>query len=86
MEIYYAIMNILDYMALHEVSAETENKLFQVLDTLRESDIDFSDESKTDYISSLADANDCGADCTSWEMVVSRLRELFEKGERIHNG
>lgn len=75
-------MNILDYIALNELSAETENKLFQVLDTLRESDKAFEDQSKTDYISSLADANDCGSDCTSWEMVVSRLKELFENGER----
>lgn len=83
MELYYAIMNILDYMALNEVSDETKNKLFQILDNLRDCDKDFSDESKTDYISSLADANDCGADCTSWEMVISRLKELFETGERV---
>ena len=82
MEIYYAIMNILDYMALNEVSDETKNKLFEIVDQLRECD-KLSDESKTEYISSLADANDCGADCTTWEMVVSRLKELFETGERV---
>lgn len=79
-EIYFAIMNILDYMALHEeLSHDNQNKLIEICYSL----LPFLDgDSNQDKIAAMADANDCG-DCSSFSTMVFALRELHKKAERI---
>ena len=73
--LYYAVMNILDYIALNEdLDKDVESELDMMLDDLCEiGNID---------IPSLAEANDCG-DCETFPEVVEALRELFKNGDRI---
>lgn len=73
MELYYAIVNIIDYHAKNK--KKLDNKMKECLDTLLEHG-DYS-------ISDIADANDAGADCTSWDVLVERFSELMESGDRI---
>lgn len=75
MELYYAIMNILDYIALNELSKDKKENLYKSLDHL----LSLLDG---DTISDISSANDCGI-CNTWEEIVEKLRELFEEGERI---
>lgn len=75
MELYYAIVNILDYLALHCESLEMQDDLYDILDELEGiSGIKPSE---------VADANDCG-DCSEWYEIVSAFVELYENGERIN--
>ena len=73
MELYYAIMNILNYMALNDVSKQEETNLFLSLTYLK--------DASGHTIEDIADANDCG-ECHTWREVVEALKELFESGER----
>lgn len=69
MELYYAIVNIVDYLAKNG----NDSKLYETLDTLL---------AMTDHtIEDIADANDCGG-CSTWNELVDGIRELFETGER----
>lgn len=71
--LYYAIMNILDYIALNNVTKENEISLYKILDSL------LSIEGSK--IEDLADANDCG-NVDNWADFVAKLKQLFENGER----
>ncbi len=79
-EIYYATMNILDYMALNILTDKEKDELYNILDALRKFDSHIGDED--DYIASIADANNCGI-CSTWEQIVDELRKQFNEGERI---
>lgn len=82
MEIYYAIMNILDYLALHERLNEFEKDiLYEMCETL----VKFQSEDRLDFIHTCSDANDCGI-CESFQEMVIELRKLFKSGERITIG
>ena len=73
MELYYAIMNIVDYMALHEVEEDELEKFISTLNFLQYmTGCDIRD---------IADANDCYAD--TWFELIDAIRELFETGERV---
>lgn len=75
MELYYAIMNILDYMALNEISKDIREDLYKFLDYL----FNLSD---FESINDIASANDCG-DCNTWGEIVKELKELFASGGRV---
>ena len=74
-ELYYAIMNIADYLALHGYTSQNDcPTLYKMLKDL--SAINFTS------ISDLADANDLGK-CNTWTDVVVALKANFEKGDRV---
>jgi hypothetical protein len=76
MELYYAIMNIVDYLALNKYSLSKERRadLIYILDDLL--------DMRGDTIEDIADANDCG-ECQTWNQLIDGIRELFETGERV---
>ena len=74
-ELYYAIMNIADYLALHGYTSKSDcPTLYKMLKDL--SAMGFIS------ISDIADANDLG-ECKTWTDVVIALKANFEKGERV---
>lgn len=72
MEIYYAIMNILDYYAKRHKKPTPE--VIRILDSLA--------KINGDKISDIADANDCG-NCKTWIGIIRKLSAQFETGNRI---
>lgn len=76
MELYYAIMNIVDYLALNKYNLTKARRveLIYILDDLL--------DMKGDTIEDIADANDCG-ECHSWDQLIDAIRELFEAGDRV---
>ena len=83
MEIYYAIVNILDYMALHETTTEQRFRLFCLLDKLAEEMVKAKEnDSVMEVIESVADANDAGG-CTTWLEIVEDFREQHKNGNRV---
>ena len=70
-QIYYAIMNLLDGIAISEEDIEKYRDILDNLLALIDSDIE-----------DVADANDCGK-CTTWEDVVENLRSQYINGNRI---
>lgn len=72
-QIYYAIMNILDGIALSEKEVSIVKFGYILDDLLAFTDCDIED---------IADANDCGH-CTTWEEVINSLREQYNIGDRI---
>lgn len=73
-ELYYAIVNILDYLALNEVCQVRRIELLKTCDTL----LPYTGSE----ISDIADANDCGS-CNDWDTLIIELRKLHESGDRI---
>jgi len=79
MEIYYAIVNILDYLAKHEdINKSEHKKLLKICYDL----LPYLEGKEIDNIAAIADANDCGK-CNDLETIIIRLRELYKNGERI---
>ena len=76
MELYYAIMNIVDYLALNKYNLTKTKRaeLIYILDDL----LDMSG----DTIEDIANANDCG-ECHTWNQLVDAIRELFETGDLV---
>lgn len=75
MELYYAIMNIVDYLALNNNLSKTRRReLIQILYYLL--------NMRGDTIEDIADANDCG-ECHTWDQLIDAIMELFETGERV---
>lgn len=76
MELYYAIMNIVDYLALnnYNLSQTRREKLIHILNELL--------GMSGDTIEDIAGANDCG-ECHTWEQLIDAIRELFETGDRV---
>ena len=75
MELYYAIINILDYLAKHKYLSEEERmEMYSILDKLL--------TTSGETIEDIANANDCG-DCKTWIEIVDRFRELYTSGERV---
>lgn len=74
--LYYATINIVDYLALYEdvIPKIKKSKLYRIL---------FELQSITgDTVEDIADANDAGG-CKTWSELVDRFKELHKKGERI---
>lgn len=79
MEIYYAIVNILDYLAKHEEIKDSEyKKLLRMCYHL----LPYLEGNEKDNLKAIADANNCG-NCEDFGTVIIRLRELYKNGERI---
>ena len=72
MELYYAIMNIVDYLAINKYTP-IKGSLYSILDSL-------SHLAKVS-IEDIADANDCGK-CETWVELVEEIRKLHKSGER----
>ena len=80
-ELYYAAVNIVDYLALHKTDYKHWIYLIECLEHLENiGEID---------IEAFADANDCGEylkrnniEKVTWKDIVEAFKELFEKGER----
>lgn len=75
MEIYFAIVNLLDYQAKHGIDKKLLAFCYELLPYI-EGDCSLS------KIQSIAEANDCGL-CDDFETAIERLKELFERSERI---
>lgn len=75
-QIYYAIMNILDGIALSEKTINMVKLNYILDDLLTLTDCDIED---------IADANDCGP-CTTWEEIIKSLKEQFANGDRVKVG
>lgn len=86
MELYYAIVNILDYLAKNELEEYQVSKFMRIIDKLAGELVRIGwDESIQDAIESIADANDAGG-CKTWKEIVETFRELYKTGERIEIG
>ena len=86
MELYYAMVNILDYLAVREITFESRVRMLCLLDVLAEESVKAGfDNSIHECIESIADANDAGG-CKTWVEIIDVFRELHRKGERIHIG
>ena len=72
MELYYAIMNIVDYLAINE-DTPIKGSLYSILDRLS--------HLAEATIEDIADANDCGK-CETWIELVEKIRKLHKSGER----
>ena len=76
MELYYAIINIVDYLAIntYTISETRRGELIHILDDLL--------DMIGDTIEDIADANDCG-ECHTWDQLIDAIMELFETGDRV---
>ena len=72
MEIYYAIMNILDYYAKRHKALTPDT--IRILNSLA--------SINGDEIPDIADANDCG-NCKTWTGIVRKLSKQFDSGMRF---
>ena len=71
-ELYYAIVNIMDAIAVR--NAEFDDEMYDVVVILaRKGKID---------LESFADANDCGK-CSCWEDVSDAFKRLWKEGKRV---
>ena len=87
-ELYYAMVNIVDYLALNDVSNDTE--YIDILNKLTKLESEREMETVEDFMESFADANDCGEyldrnniEMPTWRDIVKAFSELFERGNRI---
>lgn len=87
-ELYYAMVNIVDYLALNDVSDDIE--YIDILNKLTRLESERTIETIEDFMESFADANDCGPyldrnniEIPTWRDIVKAFRELFERGDRI---
>lgn len=84
-ELYYSIVNIVDFIALADIDKETQSELYRILDRLLRIESDYSREDINDTFESIADANDAGG-VKSWQEMVSVFKDMFKKGERVAIG
>lgn len=83
MEIYYAIVNILDYLASYNVDTMTKVRMFCILDKLAEELVKAGlDDNIQEVIASTADANDAGGSIT-WVEIVESFKEQYRNGNRV---
>ena len=80
-EIYYSIVNIVDFLALTETSRETRSALYKILDDLLWIEAENNDEDISDTFDAIADANDVGG-VKTWQEMVFEFAKLHESGER----
>lgn len=73
MELYIAIVNIMDDIAIHK--KEYDHEISKVVETLaRKGGVD---------IESFCDANDCDTDCKTWKEVSDEFKRLWKEGQRV---
>jgi hypothetical protein len=81
-ELYYAIINIVDFLALAEVDKLDQSELYRILDKLLAIDSGYNGMPIDEEFNTIADANDAGG-VKTWQEMVEVFKELHEKGERI---
>lgn len=81
-ELYYAIMNIIDYLALAEIDKLDQFELYKILDKLIAIDSAYNGESTDDEFNAIADANDVGG-VKTWQEMVTEIKKLHENEERV---
>ena len=81
-ELYYAMINIVDYLALYEVSKENQSELYEVLDKLLKIDSEDNGETTQKNFGGSADGNDVGG-VKTWQQMVKEFRKLWKNGDRV---
>ncbi len=81
-EIYYSIVNIVDYIANVDMDSNNRSELYRILDKLLRIESDRAGEDINDTFNAIADANDVSG-VKSWQEMVEAFKELFAKGERV---
>lgn len=81
-KIYYAMINITDFLATHETDEATAASLYNVLDILCNIYAKEGNEEPAAVLSAIADANDAGG-AASWPELVKEFKTLHDAGERI---
>ena len=84
-ELYYSIVNIVDFIALADIDKETQSELYRILDRLLRIESDYLREDINNTFESITDANDAGG-VKSWQEMVSEFKDMFKKGERVAIG
>lgn len=82
MELYMSIVNIVDYLALNDLSTEDQVDLYGALNSLLRVEANENDTTTDDVFNTIADANDAGG-VKSWQEMVEVFKELWANGERI---
>ncbi len=88
-ELYYAMLNIVDFLALEENTTETEEKLYKVLDDLLDVETtyhlkdgeDFK-QARKEMFEGITDANDAGC-ANDWKEMAAIFRHLWVNGDRV---
>ena len=73
MELYYAIVNILDYIALHNMRDDECKYLLNIVN-------DLATIGNVNCLE-VADANNCGK-CPQWTDIVESFKKQYANGER----
>ncbi len=89
-ELYYAMLNIVDYLALEDnISKETEEKLYKILDEILDIDTEYQlqdgedfKQARKDHFDGIADANDAGS-ARDWKEMAAIFRHLWVNGDRV---
>lgn len=81
-ELYYAIINIVDFLALAEVDKLDQFELYRILDKLLAIDSACNGMPIDEEFNAIADANDTGG-VKTWQEMVEVFKELHKKGERV---
>lgn len=84
-ELYYSIVNIVDFIALADIDRETQSELYRILDRLLRIEADYEGEDINDVFEGITDANDVGG-VKSWQEMVVEFKDMFKKGERVAIG
>lgn len=80
-ELYYAIINIVDYLTLAQIDKMDQSELYKILDKLIAIDSGYNGEAIDDEFNAIADANDVGG-VKTWQEMVAAFKELYVNGER----
>lgn len=81
-ELYYAIINIVDFLALAEVDKLEQSELYRILDKLLAIDSGYNGMSIDEEFEGITDGNDAGG-VKTWQEMVEVFKELHKNGERI---
>lgn len=89
-ELYYAMLNIVDFLALEDnISKETEEKLYKILDEILDIDTEYQLQDGEDFkqarkenFEGIADANDAGS-AHDWKEMAAIFRHLWVNGDRV---
>lgn len=81
-ELYYAIINIVDFLVLAEVDKLEQSELYRILDKLLAIDSGYNGTPIDEEFNAITDANDAGG-VKTWQEMVEVFKELHKKGERV---
>lgn len=82
MEIYYAIINIVSYLASSKIIDEDEqNELKGILDKLLALEAKNENSTLQETFDAITDANDVGG-VKNWDEMIEEFKELIVNGKR----